>query len=135
LVIVESEDFNEYLHANKTTAMNIQYHHLHHTPSPSLTSLIERQFGILGRSLRIDEARVTIERRLASSPAFRFSAHLVTPGPDVYAEALDHTLRAAVHKTVSELEDRIASRKRKQMAVTRHCARGASLRGGKSGAR
>jgi ribosome-associated translation inhibitor RaiA len=135
LVIVESADFKEDVPITNITTMNIRYHHLHHAPSPSLAALIERRIEFLGKSLRIDEARVTVERRLASSPAFRFSAHLVTPGPDVYAEALDHTLRAAIHKTVSELENRIASRKQRQTSVTRHCARGASLRRGKSGAR
>ncbi len=83
--------------------MKITLKHLHHTPSTSLTVLIEQQLGELGKTRQIDEARVVIERRLEASPPFRVSAHLVTPGPDVFAEAADHTLRAAWQKTMTQL--------------------------------
>jgi ribosome-associated translation inhibitor RaiA len=60
--------------------------------------------------LRIDEAHVLVERRLEASPPFRIAAHLVTPGPDVFAEGVDHTLRAALQKTIAQLEARIDHR-------------------------
>ncbi len=55
-----------------------------------------------------------VERRLEGSPAFRVSAHLVTPGPDVSTEAVDHTLRAALEKVITQLETRIDHRHQKR---------------------
>jgi ribosome-associated translation inhibitor RaiA len=87
--------------------MKLILKHIHHSPSASFTALIEQQLNEIGKSLRIDEARVVIERRLEASPPFHISAHLVTPGPDVFAEAMDHTLRAALLKAVGQIEARI----------------------------
>ena len=41
-----------------------------------------------------------LERRHEGSPPFRVSVHLVTPGPDVFAESCDHTLHAAIGKVM-----------------------------------
>ena len=88
--------------------------HRHHQPSPSFTALIEQRLESLREALQIDEARVLIERRLEESPPFRVSAHLVTPGPDVLAEAVDHTLRAALGKLFGKLDERIEHRQEKR---------------------
>ncbi len=88
--------------------------HRHHQPSPSFTALVKERLESLREALQIDEARVLIERRLEESPAFRVSAHLVTPGPDVLAEAVDHTLRAALGKMFGKLESRIDQRQQKR---------------------
>ena len=94
--------------------MKLHIQHRHHSPSAAFTALVTQQIESLREALQIDEARVLIERRLESSPPFRISAHLVTPGPDVLAEAVDHTLRAALQKLVAELESRIDHRHRKR---------------------
>jgi ribosome-associated translation inhibitor RaiA len=94
--------------------MKIILKHLHHSPSAAFTALIEQHLKELGKSLEIDEARVVIERRLEDSPPFHISAHLVTPGPDVFAEAMDHTLRAALLKTIEQIEQRIDHRRIKR---------------------
>lgn len=83
--------------------MKITIKHIHHTPSDSFTALIEQHLDALGKTRQIDEARIVIERRMEASPPFRVSAHLVTPGPDVLAEAVEHTLRAAFEKTIAQL--------------------------------
>jgi ribosome-associated translation inhibitor RaiA len=88
--------------------------HRHHDPSPAFTELTEKRIESLREALQIDEARVLVERRLEASPAFRISAHLVTPGPDILAEAVDHTLRAALEKLIIELENRIDHRHEKR---------------------
>lgn len=88
--------------------------HQHHQPVPSLAALVEERLAALREALQIDEARVFIERRLEASPAFRVTAHLVTPGPDVFAEAVDHTLRAALGKMFGKLETRIGDRREKR---------------------
>ena len=94
--------------------MKLILKHIHHSPSPSFTALIEQQLKEVGKSLQIDEARIVIERRLESSPPFRISAHLVTPGPDVFAEAMDHTLRAALLKAFEQIEARIDHKRMKR---------------------
>ena len=99
--------------------MKLVLKHLHHTPSASLNALIEKYLEEFGRSLQIDEARIVVERRLDASPAFHVSVHFVTPGPDVFAEAMDHTLRAALQKTVEQLETLIGHRHDKRKPRTR----------------
>ncbi|MGB8169281.1 MAG: HPF/RaiA family ribosome-associated protein [Chthoniobacteraceae bacterium] len=88
--------------------------HRHHEPSPSFTALVKERLESLREALQIDEARIFIERRLEASPAFLVTAHLVTPGPDVFAEAVDHTLRAALGKMFGKLEARIDHRHQKR---------------------
>jgi ribosome-associated translation inhibitor RaiA len=94
--------------------MKLTIKHIHHSPSASFTALIEQHLDTIGKSLQIDEARVVIERRLEASPPFHISMHLVTPGPDVFAEAMDHTLRAALLKTVGQIEMRLDHRRMKR---------------------
>jgi len=94
--------------------MKLTIQHRQHQPSESFAALVTKQIEALREALQIDEARVLIERRLESSPPFRISAHLVTPGPDVLAEAVDHTLRAALKKLIEELESRIDHRHAKR---------------------
>ena len=90
--------------------MKLKIQHRLHQPSPAFTALLEREFAALSVHLRIDEARVLVERLPDASPPFRMSAHLVTPGPDVFAEASDHTLRAALHKLIGGIGDKITER-------------------------
>jgi ribosome-associated translation inhibitor RaiA len=101
-VFVESKFDVEY-----GCVMKLTLTHRHHQPSPSFTSLVKQRIESLRESLQIDEAHVLMERRLGASPAFRVTAHLVTPGPDVLADAVDHTLRAALEKVIDQLEARI----------------------------
>lgn len=110
--------------------------HRHHRPSASLTALIEQNLTELGKSLQIDEARIVIERQLEASPPFRMSAHLVTPGPDVFAEANDHTLRAALEKMVAQIGARINHRHQKRTrSVQRHFKTASATRLTPSGSR
>jgi hypothetical protein len=94
--------------------MKISLTKIHHRPSPSLVELLENELVGLSAILRIDEARVRIERRLESNPPYFVSCHLVTPGPDVTAESMDHTLRAALLKVIGSLRDKIDHRHRKR---------------------
>jgi ribosome-associated translation inhibitor RaiA len=95
--------------------MKFILNHHNHQPSQSLAALAEKRIESLREALQIDEAHILLERRLEASPAFRVTAHLVTPGPDVFAEAVDHTLRAALDKMMGQLEDRIDHRHQKRM--------------------
>lgn len=93
--------------------MKLLLQQISHEASPAFKDLLTERLGCLSKSLQIDEARVTIER-MESSPPFRMTAHLVTPGPDVTAEALDHTLRAALQKLFEGLSERISHRNQKR---------------------
>ncbi len=90
--------------------MKILIEHRNHQPSVSFTAFLKKQLQAFTEIRQIDEARVTLEHRLEASPAFRVALHLVTPGPDFTAEAVDHTLRAALAKVVAELHDKIEDR-------------------------
>ena len=90
--------------------MKLILQHRLHQPSDSFTALVESELTALGTQLRIDEARILVERQQDKSPPFRISAHLVTPGPDVMAEATDHTLRAALTKLIRSLQDVLSHR-------------------------
>jgi ribosome-associated translation inhibitor RaiA len=81
----------------------------------SLDSWVEQQILALGRLRQIDEANVRLARHAGASPAYQVNVHLVTPGPDVFAETRDHTLRAAFTKALAELQDRIAGRATKRV--------------------
>ena len=59
----------------------------------------------------IDSAQVTLEWRPEDKRGFRVLTLLEVPGPDVHAEARDHTLRAALLKVVKDLERQIRSRR------------------------
>jgi hypothetical protein len=94
--------------------MKITLKHLHHNPSTSLLELLEKELEALSPGLRIDEARVVIERLPDASPPFRVAFHLVTPGPDVMVETTDHTLRAALLKAFDAVRDKIGHRNLKR---------------------
>ena len=92
--------------------LTVQHHHLRSTDE--LDSLIEESILALQPRLQIDEANVHLECRVQESPAFGVRVHLVTPGPDVFAEGRDHTLRAAIEKVTAALEARIGDRLEKR---------------------
>jgi hypothetical protein len=102
--------------------MKIVLKHLNHRPSESITALISRHLADLAKRRRIDESRVLIEHCPHASPPFRVAAHLVTPGPDFFAESFDYTLRAALAKVVLGLGDDIGERHAKRVRRLRRSA-------------
>ncbi|HVU34828.1 MAG TPA: hypothetical protein VHE61_15450 [Opitutaceae bacterium] len=71
--------------------------------------------------LEIEEARIRLAYNQEASPAFHASAHLVIPGPDIRAEAVDHTARTALERLLVDLQaralDRAARRERRHTRV------------------
>jgi ribosome-associated translation inhibitor RaiA len=90
--------------------MKLILRQINHQPSPAFTAQTQQHLEQLGRQVEIEEARVIIERREEASPVFRISAYLVTPGPDLFAESSDHTLRAALRKAVDRLDEKVRHR-------------------------
>lgn len=72
--------------------------------------LVREHLELLGRLTNIEAADVVLERQHCGTPAFRARMVLVVPGPDFHAEAVDHTLAAAVRKTVRHLKRQIQAR-------------------------
>ena len=90
--------------------MRLNLQHLNLRSLDILDSWVEQQIFALGRTRQIDEANIRLERLANASPAYQVKVHLVTPGPDVFAESRDHTLRAAFTKAVKQLRDTITHR-------------------------
>ena len=97
--------------------LTVQHHHLR--SCDDLDSLIENRILALQPRLQIDEAQVRLECRFEESPAFSVRVHLVTPGPDVFAESRDHTIRAAIEKVLTQIEAKITNRFEKRRARVR----------------
>lgn len=108
--------------------MKLSLQRLNLRPVDKLDAWVARQISSLGSGRRIDEAKVRLARLENASPAFEVSVQLVTPGPDVFAAGRDHTLRAAVDKTIALLRARIEQRAEKRLqrarsnAMTRRAA-------------
>lgn len=71
---------------------------------------VAEQVAALGHTRRIDAANIRIAHSPDESPAFEVKVHLETPGPDVFVQSRDHTLRAAFAKAMSTLRAKIADR-------------------------
>ncbi len=84
-----------------------------------LASVVRKEILSLGPLRQIDEAKVHLSREHEASPPFRVHVHLVTPGPDVFAEARDHTLTAALSKVMRQLVSVIGSRAERRQARLR----------------
>jgi ribosome-associated translation inhibitor RaiA len=106
--------------------LTVQHHHLR--SSDELDSLIENRILALQPRLQIDEANVRMECHFQESPAFSVRVHLVTPGPDVFAEHRDHTIRAAIEKVMAEVEAKIVSRHHKRRQRVRSNIQGPAPR-------
>ena len=110
-----------------TTPMRINLQHLNVRSRDELDRWVEEQILALGEARRIDEANVRLESRSESSPPFAVHIHLVTPGPDIFAESSDHTLRAAFAKAISRAGEQLTRRATKRLQrvksnlTTRRC--------------
>ena len=90
--------------------MKLTVQHKNIRSTNQLDSWVEEQIISLQPALHIDEANISLARDDDASPAFQVKAHLVTPGPDVFADGRDHTLQAAFHKLMESLRGKIGSR-------------------------
>ena len=93
-----------------TTSMRLNLQHFNIPSMDTLDSWVEKQVFSLGRARQIDEANIRLSRLENASPAYQVNVHLVTPGPDVFAEGRDHTLRAAFAKAMTQLQETIRKR-------------------------
>jgi putative sigma-54 modulation protein len=92
--------------------LQMQYRGLH--SNRRLEQLIGQSLEALRRLIPISMAHVVLEQSRETSPAYRVHAHLAVPGPDVHAEASDHTLPAAWRKLAGKLSGQFQRRKARQ---------------------
>lgn len=94
--------------------MKLTLKHVSIRSTNELDSWVENQIFSLQPKLQIDEANVRLVHQREASPPYGVHVHLVTPGPDVFAEDNDHTLQAAFAKVMTQLRDKITSRTAKR---------------------
>jgi hypothetical protein len=75
--------------------------------------LVQEHLNHLQSLTDIEAAQEISERQWEGTPAFRPRVVLVVAGPDYHAEAVDHTLAAALHKPVENLKRQILARQTK----------------------
>jgi ribosome-associated translation inhibitor RaiA len=96
--------------------MKIQFHirgvDINARARNSLKKWLERLHSLIP----ITAAAVALEHNRNDAPAFRAFVLLAVPGPDIHAEARDHTLGAAWLKVNAALRKQIQQRKAKQLA-------------------
>jgi ribosome-associated translation inhibitor RaiA len=90
--------------------MKLNLRHVSLRSTHALDSWVEKQILALGEARQIDEANIELAHHAGSSPAYEARVHLVTPGPDLFAEARDQTIRAAFEKVMVQLRKGIADR-------------------------
>ena len=77
---------------------------------------LEGSVQSLQASIPISDAAVVLDRQIGTTPPFRAFVQLAVPGPDIHAEARDHTLEAAWLKVISALRRQIGRRVLKRQA-------------------
>ena len=92
--------------------MRLVLHHRFVRSTHDLDSLVEERILALAPRLAIEQANICLEHRPEASPAYRVTIHLVVPGPDLRAEAVNHTLPTAFDKALAALEAQWAKRAR-----------------------
>ena len=89
-----------------------------HTPGLNLNARsrawLEKQLERLHSLVPVATADVMLECQRENAPAFRAHVHLAVPGPDIHAEARDHTLAAVWLKVTTALRKQIERRKTRQ---------------------
>ena len=89
--------------------LNIQLRRISPPSAVRTTELLRDRLLSLARIRKIDAAHLSLERE-PEAATFRVSAHLETPGPDIRAEARDHTLHAAALRALAQLQRHIRDR-------------------------
>jgi ribosome-associated translation inhibitor RaiA len=96
--------------------MKTQFHIRGLNGSADMRRWLKQPLERLQSLIPVSAAAVVLEHRRDEAPAFRAFALLAVPGPDVPAEARDHTLGAAWLKVTTALRKQIKQRKSKQIA-------------------
>ena len=94
--------------------MKIQLHTRGLNLRTSVHHRLEQSLQRLESFIPISAAALVLEYERHEAPAYRVFALLAIPGPDIHAEARDHTLEAACLKVATALRKQIEKRKARQ---------------------
>lgn len=101
--------------------MNIQFRIRGLNANAGLRAWLGKQLERLHRLIPVSAAEVVLEQQRDHAPAFRAHVHLAVPGPDIHADARDHTLEAVWLKVAKNLRQQIERRKtRQQLRLKSH---------------
>jgi ribosomal subunit interface protein len=100
--------------------MKLNLRFLGSQPNSAWRDQMEKQFNQLSSMASISTANVALEQRQERKPRFRVQALLAIPGPDIHAEAREHTFQAALRKVIEECRRQIQTRKSKQLRNRHH---------------
>jgi ribosome-associated translation inhibitor RaiA len=111
--------------------MEIQFHIRGLNVHPAFRRRLEQTLEQSQSLISVTVAAVVLEHRRDDPPAFRAYVSLAVPGPDIHAEARDHTLEAAWLKVATAVRRQIEQRKSRQDARAKRnghgCARASRL--------
>ena len=111
--------------------MEIQFHIRGLNVNPGFHRRLEQTLEGFQRLISVSVAAVVLEHRRDDPSAFRAYVALAVPGPDIHAEARDHTLEATWLKVATALRRQIDQRKSRQDARVKRnglvCARASRL--------
>ena len=96
--------------------MKIQFRIRGLNANASLRAWLEQQLERLHRLIPVSTAEVVLEHQRETTPGFRAHVHLAVPGPDIHADARDHTVQAAWLKVFKNLSRQIERRRTRQAA-------------------
>lgn len=112
--------------------MNLTIRHRRLRSFHALDAMVEDRLFALAELARIDDANVVLEHRVEESPAYRAEVRIAVPGPDLSAEAVDHTVANAFCRAVAELEGKLRERAlRRAGRVVAHRKHAANFRIGR----
>lgn len=94
--------------------MKIQFHIRGFNVSAGWRRWLEQSIEQLGRLFPVTGAAVVLECEREAAPAYRAFVLLAVAGPDLHAEARDHTLEAAWMKVTAALRKQIERRRSRQ---------------------
>lgn len=107
--------------------MEIRFHIRGLNVNPGFRRRFEPELAGLQRLISVSVAAVVLEHRHDDALPFRAYVSLAVPGPDIHAEARDHTLEVAWLKVATALRGQIEQRKSRQHPRARRndrvCAR------------
>jgi putative sigma-54 modulation protein len=84
--------------------------------SAELQRWLEEPLERLRGLIPVSAAAVVVEREREAAPAFHAFVHLAVPGPDIHAEAREHTLEAVWLKVVAALRRQVEGRTSRRQA-------------------
>ena len=101
---------------NPLKFMRIQFHIRGLNISSRVRNHLRKPLERLQSRIPITTAAVVLEHTWNAAPAFRAFVLLAVPGPDIHAEAREHTLEAVWLKATASLRKQIEHRKARQLA-------------------